>query len=71
MESVNGSGIPTSRVQREIYPTNVRGDSVPEAKNDSHSLWSSRCRSSGGGSSGDRAYEGHALAVVNEVISSV
>ena len=31
-ESVEGSGVPTSRVQREICRTNVGGDSVPEAK---------------------------------------
>ena len=31
-ESVEGSGVPTSRVQREIYPANKGGDSVPEAK---------------------------------------
>ena len=31
-ESVEGSGVPSSRVQREIYPTNVGGDNVPEAK---------------------------------------
>ena len=31
-EGVSGSGISTSGVQREIYPTNVRGNSAPEAK---------------------------------------
>ena len=31
-ESFKGSGIPTSRIQREIYPTNMGRNSVPEAK---------------------------------------
>ena len=31
-ESVEDSRVPTSRVQREIYPTNVKGNSVPETK---------------------------------------
>ena len=31
-ESVEGSGIPTNRVQREIYPTNMGRNSVLEAK---------------------------------------
>ena len=29
---MEGSGVPTRRVQCEIYPTNVGRDSVPEAK---------------------------------------
>ena len=31
-ESIEGSGIPASRIQREVYPTNMGRDSVPEAK---------------------------------------
>ena len=31
-ESVEGSGIPASRIQREIYPMNMERNSVSEAK---------------------------------------
>ena len=31
-ESIEGSGIPASRIQREVYPTNMGRCSVPEAK---------------------------------------
>ena len=31
-ESIEGSGIPASRIQREVYPTNTGRNSVPEAK---------------------------------------
>ena len=31
-ESIEGSGIPASRIQREVYPTNMGRNSVPEVK---------------------------------------
>ena len=31
-ESIEGSRIPASRIQREVYPTNMGRNSVPEAK---------------------------------------